>query len=41
MGKSVEERIAALLDQLESPTLSELEISTIERKLRILKDQQG
>jgi hypothetical protein len=34
------QRIEKLLDQLENPTLSQLEITKLERKLRILQAQQ-
>lgn len=38
---TIEERKARLLDQLEDSTISEAEITTIERKLSILKNLEG
>lgn len=38
--KTIEERIAVLLDQLESPRLTEADVKRIEAKLEILRSQQ-
>ena len=38
MERSIEDRIEAMFDQLENPSLSEDEIETIERKVRFLHE---
>jgi len=38
MKRSFDERIEAMLDQLENPNLSDDEIETIERKVRVLQE---
>ena len=38
MERSIEDRIEAMLDQLENPNLGEDEIEIIERKVRFLQE---